>query len=67
VKGKKKSGHTLRQSLDVPKGGWEIILADAEIVLRDLQSQTRRVKRSIRMIRAKIAAGESIPDFLRQE
>ncbi len=47
--------------------GWECILRDAESALASATSRVRRIKRAIRTIKRKIAAGESLPDYLEEE
>jgi hypothetical protein len=43
--------------------GWERILADAEVTLREVAAEGRSLKRAIRAIKGKIAAGEPLPDY----
>lgn len=44
---------------------WGKILADAEEAERSHRKRLRAIKKSILAIRAKISAGESLPDYLK--
>lgn len=42
------------------------MIADAEQVLRDLRAREARLKASIRIFKARLSAGEPLPDWLLQ-
>jgi hypothetical protein len=46
------------------QAGWLGILEDAQSALREAVSRVRRIKKSIRVIQGKCAAGEPLPDYL---
>lgn len=53
-----------RQKYNNVQSGWGGILQDAESALREAQIHTRKLKRSIRVLREKVKANEPMPDYL---
>jgi hypothetical protein len=44
--------------------GWERILQDAEVTLRETKARARAIKRSMRVIQSRIQSGEPLPEYL---
>jgi hypothetical protein len=45
--------------------GWNQVLEDADIALRDAKNRVRSIKRSIRIVKLKASTGEPFPDYLK--
>jgi hypothetical protein len=49
------------------QNGWGKILADAQVALREHKTYGRALKRSIKIVQSKIAAGVECPEYLFNE
>lgn len=46
--------------------GWGTILEDAQVALRESKARVRAIKKSMKIVQEKIAAGEPCPEYLRR-
>jgi hypothetical protein len=61
----KSSTREKNKSEQIKAGDWNSVLSDAEAALSATTKRARQIKSSIRSIKARMNAGEGVPDWLR--